>query len=152
MLLSVHRNLDWQKTNLFFYFICRKLNLHLPLYLYFQWIVSGSEDNMVYIWNLQSKEVAQTLEGHSGMWFFFGGGGEGGQRGPNLLPLLPCIRSSRLLFLGYLLLAFFLQRGIKLPLISPISHSFRTPTSRSFHSCFPYLSRSLFSQPSVLPY
>lgn len=54
----------------FFYFICRKLNLHLPLYLYFQWIVSGSEDNMVYIWNLQSKEVAQTLEGHSGMWFF----------------------------------------------------------------------------------
>ena len=51
----------------FFYFICRKLYLNLHLYLYFQWIVSGSEDNMVYIWNLQSKEVAQTLEGHSGM-------------------------------------------------------------------------------------
>jgi len=31
-----------------------------------QWIVSGSEDNMVYIWNLQSKEVAQKLEGHVG--------------------------------------------------------------------------------------
>ena len=36
-----------------------------------QWIVSGSEDNLVYIWNLQSKEVVQTLEGHSGMLCFF---------------------------------------------------------------------------------
>ena len=31
-----------------------------------KWIVSGSEDNMVYIWNLQSKEVVQRLEGHTG--------------------------------------------------------------------------------------
>lgn len=31
-----------------------------------KWIVSGSEDNKVYIWDLQSREVAQTLEGHSG--------------------------------------------------------------------------------------
>ena len=31
-----------------------------------QWIVSGSEDHMVYIWNLQTKEVVQKLEGHSG--------------------------------------------------------------------------------------
>uniref|UniRef100_A0A0R3RUX1 WD_REPEATS_REGION domain-containing protein n=1 Tax=Elaeophora elaphi TaxID=1147741 RepID=A0A0R3RUX1_9BILA len=31
----------------------------------FQWIVSGSEDNRVYIWNLQSKEIVQTLEGHT---------------------------------------------------------------------------------------
>ena len=36
-----------------------------------QWIVSGSEDNLVYIWNLQSKEVVQTLEGHSGMLCLF---------------------------------------------------------------------------------
>ena len=32
----------------------------------FQWIVSGSEDNMVYIWNLQNKEVVQKLAGHTG--------------------------------------------------------------------------------------
>jgi WD40 repeat protein len=31
----------------------------------FQWIVSGSEDNMVYIWNLQSKEIVQRLQGHT---------------------------------------------------------------------------------------
>ena len=31
-----------------------------------KWIVSGSEDNKVYIWDLQSREVAQTLEAHSG--------------------------------------------------------------------------------------
>ena len=31
-----------------------------------QWIVSGSEDNMVYIWNLQTKEIVQKLEGHTG--------------------------------------------------------------------------------------
>jgi COMPASS component SWD3 len=29
-----------------------------------QWIVCGSEDNKVYIWNLQTKEIVQTLEGH----------------------------------------------------------------------------------------
>ena len=29
--------------------------------------MSGSEDNTVYIWNLQSKEVAQKLEGHKGI-------------------------------------------------------------------------------------
>ena len=34
---------------------------------YSQWIVSGSEDNMVYIWNLQTKEIVQQLEGHTGM-------------------------------------------------------------------------------------
>lgn len=32
---------------------------------YLQWIVSGSEDNMVYIWNLQSKEIVQRLQGHT---------------------------------------------------------------------------------------
>lgn len=31
-----------------------------------QWIVSGSEDNMVYIWNLQTKEIVQKLQGHTG--------------------------------------------------------------------------------------
>merc|ERR1712071_549788 len=30
-----------------------------------KWIVSGSEDNMVYIWNLQTKEIVQKLQGHS---------------------------------------------------------------------------------------
>lgn len=34
----------------------------LPL----QWIVSGSEDFMVYIWNLQTKEIVQKLQGHTG--------------------------------------------------------------------------------------
>ena len=28
--------------------------------------MAGSEDHLVYIWNLQTKEVVQTLEGHSG--------------------------------------------------------------------------------------
>ena len=28
--------------------------------------MSGSEDNMVYIWNLQTKEIVQKLEGHTG--------------------------------------------------------------------------------------
>jgi WD40 repeat protein len=31
-----------------------------------KWIVSGSEDNLVYIWDLQSKQVLQTLQGHTG--------------------------------------------------------------------------------------
>ena len=30
-----------------------------------KWIVSGSEDGKVYVWNLQTKEVVQTLEGHT---------------------------------------------------------------------------------------
>lgn len=30
-----------------------------------KWIVSGSEDNCVYIWNLQTKEVMQKLQGHT---------------------------------------------------------------------------------------
>ena len=30
-----------------------------------KWIVSGSEDKMVYIWDLQSREVVQKLSGHS---------------------------------------------------------------------------------------
>lgn len=31
-----------------------------------KWIVSGSEDSMVYIWNLQTKEIVQKLAGHTG--------------------------------------------------------------------------------------
>ncbi len=31
-----------------------------------KWIVSGSEDKKIYIWNLQSKEIVQVLEGHKG--------------------------------------------------------------------------------------
>lgn len=30
-----------------------------------KWIVSGSEDHMVYIWNLQTREIVQKLEGHT---------------------------------------------------------------------------------------
>jgi COMPASS component SWD3 len=30
-----------------------------------KWIVSGSEDNLVYIWNLQTKEIVQKLSGHT---------------------------------------------------------------------------------------
>lgn len=35
-----------------------------------QWIVSGSEDNLVYIWNLQTKEIVQKLQGHTGRQSF----------------------------------------------------------------------------------
>lgn len=31
-----------------------------------KWIVSGSEDSMVYIWNLQTKDIVQKLQGHTG--------------------------------------------------------------------------------------
>ena len=41
-----------------------KVHSHYVLFL--QWIVSGSEDNLVYIWNLQTKEIVQKLEGHTG--------------------------------------------------------------------------------------
>ena len=30
------------------------------------WIVSGSEDKLVYIWDLQKKQIVQKLEGHTG--------------------------------------------------------------------------------------
>lgn len=39
------------------------------LLLLLQWIVSGSEDHLVYIWNLQTKEIVQKLQGHSGWQF-----------------------------------------------------------------------------------
>ena len=31
-----------------------------------KWIVSGSEDYLIYIWNLQTKEIVQKLQGHTG--------------------------------------------------------------------------------------
>jgi COMPASS component SWD3 len=34
------------------------------------WIVSGSEDHKVYLWELQSRSIVQTLEGHTGMFAF----------------------------------------------------------------------------------
>ena len=40
------------------------------LFVCLQWIVSGSEDNLVYIWNLQTKEVVQKLQGHTGETFY----------------------------------------------------------------------------------
>ena len=36
------------------------------VFFFIKWIVSGSEDNMVYIWNLQTKEIVQRLAGHTG--------------------------------------------------------------------------------------
>lgn len=42
-------------------------SMNCNLYYSFQWIVSGSEDNMVYIWNLQTKEIVQKLSGHTGI-------------------------------------------------------------------------------------
>lgn len=29
-------------------------------------ILSGSEDNLVYLWDLQTRQVLQTLSGHTG--------------------------------------------------------------------------------------
>ena len=48
--------------------------------LIFQWIVSGSEDNMVYIWNLQTKEIVQKLQGHTGRYTPVCVGGKGRRR------------------------------------------------------------------------
>jgi len=46
------------------------MNTSISYFIFFlQWIVSGSEDNMVYIWNLQTKEVVQKLQGHTGKHF-----------------------------------------------------------------------------------
>jgi COMPASS component SWD3 len=30
-------------------------------------VVSGSEDHKIYLWDVQSREVVQVLEGHTGM-------------------------------------------------------------------------------------
>jgi COMPASS component SWD3 len=47
------------------FFILLKNKHKQKYYNYFKWIVSGSEDNMVYIWNLQTKEIVQRLAGHT---------------------------------------------------------------------------------------
>ena len=31
-----------------------------------KWIIAGSEDGRVVVWDLQSREIAQILEGHKG--------------------------------------------------------------------------------------
>lgn len=31
-----------------------------------KWIVAGSEDHKTYIWDLQTREIVQVLEGHTG--------------------------------------------------------------------------------------
>lgn len=46
--------------------MCANITLSLSAAAVLQWIVSGSEDNMVYIWNLQTKEIVQKLQGHTG--------------------------------------------------------------------------------------
>lgn len=51
--------------------------------MFLQWIVSGSEDNMVYIWNLQTKEIVQKLQGHTG-------------NGVSLISLKTCLCSASL--------------------------------------------------------
>lgn len=33
-----------------------------------KYIVSGSEDNLVYLWDLQTKQIVQTLAGHTGTY------------------------------------------------------------------------------------
>ncbi|MEQ2187526.1 hypothetical protein GOODEAATRI_005594, partial [Goodea atripinnis] len=47
--------------------VCLHSTLKLWDYSKGKWIVSGSEDNMVYIWNLQTKEIVQKLQGHTGI-------------------------------------------------------------------------------------
>lgn len=34
------------------------------------WIVSGSEDHKVYLWELQSRSIVQILEGHNGESYY----------------------------------------------------------------------------------
>lgn len=50
---------------IFFFSLCQKI-VTITVFFPSQWIVSGSEDNMVYIWNLQTKEIVQKLQGHTG--------------------------------------------------------------------------------------
>ena len=45
-------------------YLCILCDQSLPV----QWIVCGSEDNKVYIWNLQTRELVQILRGHTGGW------------------------------------------------------------------------------------
>uniref|UniRef100_A0A7M4EL07 WD repeat domain 5B n=1 Tax=Crocodylus porosus TaxID=8502 RepID=A0A7M4EL07_CROPO len=49
------------------YILAATLDNTLKLWDYSKgkWIVSGSEDNLVYIWNLQTKEIVQKLQGHT---------------------------------------------------------------------------------------
>uniref|UniRef100_A0A8C0R992 WD repeat domain 5 n=1 Tax=Canis lupus familiaris TaxID=9615 RepID=A0A8C0R992_CANLF len=51
------------------YILAATLDNTLKLWDYSKgkWIVSGSEDNLVYIWNLQTKEIVQKLQGHTGV-------------------------------------------------------------------------------------
>jgi WD40 repeat protein len=34
-----------------------------------KWIVAGSEDHKTYIWDLQTREIVQVLEGHTGTFY-----------------------------------------------------------------------------------
>jgi len=36
-----------------------------------KWIVSGSEDHDIYLWNLQTKEVVQRIKRNKSKYFFF---------------------------------------------------------------------------------
>ncbi len=61
----------FQQTCLLFGSVCGSLHQKR---CFLQWIVSGSEDNMVYIWNLQTKEIVQKLQGHTGAFDTIGPG------------------------------------------------------------------------------
>lgn len=56
-------------TKYFIFFNKFSYNCDVNILSLSQWIVSGSEDNMVYIWNLQTKEIVQKLQGHTGRGF-----------------------------------------------------------------------------------
>lgn len=60
--LLIFQLLEERFVNFKIYLGEKKFNI---FFFDFQWIVSGSEDNMVYIWNLQTKEVVQRLQGHT---------------------------------------------------------------------------------------
>merc|ERR1712129_255551 len=49
------------------YILAATLDNTLKLWDYSKgkWLVSGSEDNQVYIWNLQTKEIVQKPAGHT---------------------------------------------------------------------------------------
>ena len=66
LLLSVFLILLYFILRLYYKIDCENIyQQKLTIIFHQQWIVSGSEDNLVYIWNLQSKEIVQRLSGHT---------------------------------------------------------------------------------------
>ena len=47
---------------------CNWGKIHVtPSRILFDFRISGSEDNLVYVWDLQSKKIVQKLAGHTGI-------------------------------------------------------------------------------------